>query len=498
MTDTIRTDAEILALLPNNVTRDISEQDIRDAYVSLASKSSISVKQYGAVGDGVADDTAAFVAAVSALPTTGGSIFIPPGSYKYSTFTINKACSLLGAGRGNTELICSSGTNDGIVVSANFVKIAGLSFSASVARTAGAYILVGDVLRVIIRDIYMTGHFVGINIGGVNIDVENFEFRDGATGTGSGGIIIDGVSPTVDVGILHGLMDAPAGSQPSFGIKLMNADATVIENVDIIHHGNCLLIKPASGDVTTSVRATDCFFDTSAIGIFITPDTGGVAQFLQFSNCWTGNHTGVGVSITTTGGGTVNGARFISHHSALNAAQGFLWDGASQNIHLRGGVVTGNTSHGIAIGANTSDWSVQGVRIGDSDAQTGNGGWGILVSAGTSNNYSITDNDLRGNTSGAITNAASGTTRIINSNIGFVTENGGDGTINSGSTSAIVTHGLSQTPLRSEIWVTLGENPTNTPGAIWVDTITSTQFTVNCENDPGASNLDFSWGARLR
>ena len=43
--------------------------------------------------------------------------------------------------------------------------------------------------------------------------------------------------------------------------------------------------------------------------------------------------------------------------------------------------------------------------------------------------------------------------------------------------------------------VTLAENPTNTPGAIWVDTITSTQFNVNCENDPGASNLDFGWRA---
>ena len=40
------------------------------------------------------------------------------------------------------------------------------------------------------------------------------------------------------------------------------------------------------------------------------------------------------------------------------------------------------------------------------------------------------------------------------------------------------------------------EDPTNTPGAIWVSAIGATTFAVNCENDPGASNLDFSWAIR--
>ena len=43
----------------------------------------VSVKDFGAVGDGVADDTAAFVAAAARIQTQGGGTFlIPPGTYK--------------------------------------------------------------------------------------------------------------------------------------------------------------------------------------------------------------------------------------------------------------------------------------------------------------------------------------------------------------------------------------------------------------------------------
>jgi hypothetical protein len=85
---------------------------------------------------------------------------------------------------------------------------------------------------------------------------------------------------------------------------------------------------------------------------------------------------------------------------------------------------------------------------------------------------------------------------IIRNNLGHVTENSGTGSITSGSTSDVITHGCSFTPTAADITITLTENPTNTPGAIWVDTIGATYFTVNCENDPGASNLDFSWSVR--
>jgi hypothetical protein len=58
--------------------------DLRAAIVDLESGASavgVNVKDHLAAGDGVTDDTAAFVSAFTALPATGGVLIIPPGTY---------------------------------------------------------------------------------------------------------------------------------------------------------------------------------------------------------------------------------------------------------------------------------------------------------------------------------------------------------------------------------------------------------------------------------
>lgn len=69
----------------------------------------------------------------------------------------------------------------------------------------------------------------------------------------------------------------------------------------------------------------------------------------------------------------------------------------------------------------------------------------------------------------------------------------GSASIANGTTSIAITHNLSYTPNAEDITVIGKENPTNSVGTIWVDTIGATQFTVNVENDPGASGWDFGW-----
>jgi parallel beta-helix repeat protein len=48
----------------------------------------VSVKDFGAVGDGVADDTAAIQAAMSYCSNNGKTVFVPSGTYRISTVTI--------------------------------------------------------------------------------------------------------------------------------------------------------------------------------------------------------------------------------------------------------------------------------------------------------------------------------------------------------------------------------------------------------------------------
>jgi hypothetical protein len=59
----------------------------------------VSVKCFGARGDGVVDDTRAIVAAINALPADGGIVFFPPGVYLTTGITIvDKKVTLEGSG----------------------------------------------------------------------------------------------------------------------------------------------------------------------------------------------------------------------------------------------------------------------------------------------------------------------------------------------------------------------------------------------------------------
>lgn len=61
--------------------------------------------EYGAVGDGVADDTAAIQASLNALPSVGnaigGTVYLPPGEYRITAaITVSYNQQLVGAGKG--------------------------------------------------------------------------------------------------------------------------------------------------------------------------------------------------------------------------------------------------------------------------------------------------------------------------------------------------------------------------------------------------------------
>jgi hypothetical protein len=70
-------------------------------------KDVVSVKDFGAVGDGTTNDTAAIQAAIASLPANGGTVFLPPGTYLVGTFDMPnnpKVVNLIGAGMFSTFL----------------------------------------------------------------------------------------------------------------------------------------------------------------------------------------------------------------------------------------------------------------------------------------------------------------------------------------------------------------------------------------------------------
>lgn len=155
---------------------------------------------------------------------------------------------------------------------------------------------------------------------------------------------------------------------------------------------------------------------------------------------------------------------------------------------------TGTANHKNGVRIETTGVGVSGGRyFDDQGSKTQEYGVAEYSPADHSNIQGV---DIRGNSNAAGILKA-GASSIIRNNNGYITEASGTATINSGLTSVVITHGLSATPTLKDISVTFGENPTSDPGNIWISTITSTQFTINCRNDPGASSLDLAWRAQI-
>jgi hypothetical protein len=94
-------------------------------------RESVSVKDFGAVGDGVADDTAAIAAAIIAFPANGGTLYFPRGTYKTGTITLPvypKNIAFVGEGRENTVLIPNAANTKLIASAGNATNFGGVRF----------------------------------------------------------------------------------------------------------------------------------------------------------------------------------------------------------------------------------------------------------------------------------------------------------------------------------------------------------------------------------
>ncbi len=182
-----------------------------------------------------------------------------------------------------------------------------------------------------------------------------------------------------------------------------------------------------------------------------------------------------------------------------NDLDGVLIQGGT-DIHIHDNDISSNNASGggspsgVRISGDCSDVSIINNRIKNHLASGNTHGYGVLVTGGlTVAGLTVEDNDIANYATAAFLDNAGATDKRVRRNRGYVTEASGTGSIASGATTAVITHGLSVTPTATDIIINFTEQGTNDYGRSWISTITSTQFTVNVSADPGASNLDFSW-----
>lgn len=136
-------------------------------------RDTIDLRDFGAVGDGIVNDTAAILAAVASLPADGGEIVVGKGKYLFNaTITLSKPIRFRGAGCGSTNngpagsvlLKAASLNGPGIVLAALGASLQNLSVQGQVGNGGDGVVLLES--RCVLEDVSVFGMGTdGIRVG---------------------------------------------------------------------------------------------------------------------------------------------------------------------------------------------------------------------------------------------------------------------------------------------------------------------------------------------
>lgn len=402
-------------------------------------RESVSVKDFGAVGDGVTDDTAAIQAAIDSLPN-GGTVQLPSGSYKVSSqIQIQKPISLIGS-LGNTFLLSNMTT--GAVLSLNTSSawsfdtgptISGIVFKSSVVRSSGEFIKSNAVYYVTVKDCQFLNGVTGILHTGIATNVFYVSNCIFANNTGKN-IIIDSVTTggpaaqgSTDITLKNLTIKGQSSVLQSLaGISISSCGSGVISNVSTLHCGNGLeLIPNGTSSRIQALFVSDSYFDSgNKYGIFI---SGGFVNLVKFSQVWACSNTQGGIIVSGTVTAPVQQIDFVSVQACGNTSasggsgNGLYIEQHATNINVFGCSFGGNTANGIAVASGITDFKVTNSTCGDTGEFAGNSQWGIFIASGASNSYVVSGNNLFGNTTGALFDGGTGTNKTVYPNIGVGT-----------------------------------------------------------------------------
>ena len=241
-------------------------------------RESVSVKDFGAKGDGVTNDTAAFVAAIAAvaptLPgnpwdlngTAGGTVYIPKGKYVISPdqIVVPSWVNLKGAGKSATILsVASAGTTaismgtlatpsyhtsiTGLTIFGNYLNVTGLTIYASYWMTDDI-----EVSRCNHNGIYTYSSYTG--------KAYNTYSMYNATSAGYAGILCDGAGAGTgsnDITFFGGSV-----GNCYDGIRLNNGNGIYIDSISIQSSAR-IGINIQSQAI--SVTIVNCYFENNVL-----------------------------------------------------------------------------------------------------------------------------------------------------------------------------------------------------------------------------------------
>ena len=350
----------------------------------------VNVKDFGAAGDGVADDTAAISSALSFV-AQGGCLYFPQGVYAFSSGLLLSASkvSIMGSGSGSTTLryIGQNAGVDLITVGAGAleisnVHISGLTIASSLQMTAGFALKCNKLVRSSLFDIIINGQDLGaINcFGGVWMNgIDDVYISHLRTGVQSEGIRVNG---TVGAGPKAGLSLAQSKiGGGTIGVRVAGAfGGLYVTNTDII------------GMSTAGVLVDTSHASEANRELFL-----GLCSIDSVNNLSGGGH-GIHVNDALAGDQTLT---LSGSWVASSGSHGVYVENANgYKIIITGARIFNNVGDGIRNGDISSVLSVTGCNI------AANGGFGINGVV-NSNGIRASSNVFLSNTSGSLNTTVS-------------------------------------------------------------------------------------------
>ncbi len=382
--------------------------------LTLLQQLQVNVRQFGAIGNGVADDTLAIQAAITSLDQTGGEVVFPPGYYKVTStifLNSNNGVTLRGYNFASSVILVSNPTVDIFVSNGNNTVINRLSITSNVVRSAGAYVVFRGANNTI-ENFEMAKDFIGIQLEADVTRVLNGRMDDSATG-GARIRIIKGTAILIN----NLLIGAQVGAFDSNGIEVFAASRLTISNCTCLGRGFGLSVIPRQTEQVGLMMVSNCVFDTGYGGIIVSPTGNGIVNRINFVGCAARYNLANGIAIENRFFGTCYGVTFTDCDFSDNGLSGLSIGAVCENTTVNGGLYAANAFQGINVYPGVQYFSILNATIGNgfSSKISPNQGYGILIGSGAGDHYIIQNNRLTGNVAGNVLDNGTGVNKSVQS-----------------------------------------------------------------------------------
>lgn len=478
----------------------------------------VTPQDFGAVGNGSTDDTAA----LQTWLNNGGGSLVAGSTYQITgalTITVS-GTKVWGSGTGVSQIRTTNATADIFTIGDSTTEISNLSFRdftvwATTAKSAG-YAFNNRLCTDSQWDNVNVGSNDLYNAAGGHRLFKGWYFDRFDTVSVYGGQCVtssDGVAARGIVGDTYGAELVLDGNLRFFrqntsgaaAVRIGGCCGVYLRRMDASLCAKGLIIDTTlvSGGTTATKRNREIFveganFDScTSWGIHQVADSVAVLHMDKPWAAGSGASDGSSGGVLLEGGSTVQPYIDISNPNFyLNKGAGLRMDGAAfvsvdgGRISQNGASVT-NGGHGIEWGTTmTTRFSITGTDINNNGIAAK--GYGIEIPAAL-DNFNIDGVTLFSNAQGVISvGGGFGPTKLIRNCLGYVTENSGIATVADGNSSVVVAHGLSATP------ATVHLTPVGAPsvGTYSAGSIGATNFTID-NGAVAAGARQFSWRASV-